>query len=223
MLKQDFGPEKYLWAISASRYRIAISKLRTYNLEIERGRYTKSKTDLSKRLRPVCYTIVDEVHFRINFKLYESERQHVFPVINENRKTFQSLNDVENCIFLMSNPSNQFIAWVDKFIYECFQARFEFVLKQRRHVYWIWPLYFVPALGIFPYIVRCVDPPLVLLCLAAIAEYIFCRYYYLLSLLLSSSLSSLSFIIIIIIFILLLLSLLLLSLSQRGNAKHQNA
>ena len=65
MIKQDFGLGKYLEAISDSRYRITTSKLRasSHTLEIERGRYNKPKTDTSKRLCPVCYTIEDEVHF----------------------------------------------------------------------------------------------------------------------------------------------------------------
>ena len=80
MIKQDFGLEKYLEAISDSRYRIATSKLRasSHTLEIERGRYTKPKTDINKRLSPVCYTIEIEVHFLINCKLYEPERQRRF-------------------------------------------------------------------------------------------------------------------------------------------------
>ena len=131
MIKQDFGLEKYLEAISDSRYRIATSKLRasSHTLEIERGRYTKPKTDVSKRLCPVCYTIEDEVHFLINCKLYEPERQRLFLMINEKKQNFQSLNDVEKFTFLLSNPDNQLLVWIGKFIYKCFQTRSEFVLK----------------------------------------------------------------------------------------------
>ena len=131
MIKQDFGLEKYLEAISDSRYRIATSKLRasSHTLEIERERYTKPKTDNSKRLCPVCYTIEDEVHFLINCKLYEPERQRLFLMINEKKQNFQSLNDVEKFTFLLSNPDNQLIVWIGKFIYKCFQARSEFVLE----------------------------------------------------------------------------------------------
>ena len=127
MIKQDFGLEKYLKAISDSRYRIATSKLPTssHTPEIERGRYTKPKTDISKRLCHVCYTIEDEMHFLINCKLYEPERQCLFLMIYEKKQNFQSLNDVENFTFLLSNPDNQLIIW----IYKCFQARSKFVLK----------------------------------------------------------------------------------------------
>ena len=127
MIKQDFGLE----AISDSRYRIATSKLRasSHILEIERGRYTKLKTDISKRLCLVCYTIEDEVHFLINCKLYEPERQRLFLMINEKKQNFQSLDDVEKFTFLLSNPDNQLIVWIGKFIYKCFQARSDFVLE----------------------------------------------------------------------------------------------
>ena len=50
-------------------------------------------------------------------------------MINEKRHHFQSLNDVEKCTFLLSNPYNQLIVWIGKFIHKCFEARSEFVLK----------------------------------------------------------------------------------------------
>ena len=131
MIKQDFGLKKYLKAISDWRYRIATSKLRasSHALEIERGRYTKPKTDISKRLCPVCYTIEDEVHFLINCKLYEPEWQLLFLMINEKKQNLQSLNDIEKLTFLLSNWDNQLIVWIGKFIYKCFQARSDFVLE----------------------------------------------------------------------------------------------
>ena len=80
MIKQDFGIEKYLEAISDSRYRRATSKLRasSYTLEIERGRYTKPKTDISKRLCPVCYTIEDEVHFFLSIVNYMNQNYSAY-------------------------------------------------------------------------------------------------------------------------------------------------
>ena len=97
---------KYLEAISDSRYRIATSKLRatSHTLEIERGWYTKPKNDISKRLCPVCYTIEDEVHFLINCKLYEPERQRIFLMISDKKQNFQSLNDVEKIYFSTVEP-----------------------------------------------------------------------------------------------------------------------
>ena len=73
--------------------------------------------------------IKDEVHFLINFKLYEPERQRLFLMRNEKKQNFKRLYDVEKCTSLMSNPDNQLIVWIGKFIYKCFQARSEFVLK----------------------------------------------------------------------------------------------
>ena len=43
----------------------------------------------------MCYTIEDEVHFLINCKLYEPERQRLFLMRNEKKLNFQSLYDVK--------------------------------------------------------------------------------------------------------------------------------
>ena len=83
--KKDFGLEKYLDVISNSHYRIAMTKLRasSHTLEIERGRYTKPKTDVCERLCPTCNVIEDEVHCLVKCKLYESERKRLFDRISE--------------------------------------------------------------------------------------------------------------------------------------------
>ena len=67
MIKQDFRPEKYLETICNSPYRTAMSKVHanSHTLEIQRWRYTKPKTNVTKQLRPVCHIKEDEVHLLI--------------------------------------------------------------------------------------------------------------------------------------------------------------
>ena len=92
---------------------------------------------------------MDELHFLINCKLYEPERQRLFLMKNEKKKNFQGLNDVEKCTFLLSSPDNQLIVWIGKFIYKCFQARSESVLKKGvMYIKYTWPPYFISALGL---------------------------------------------------------------------------
>ena len=92
---------------------------------------------------------MDELHFLINCKLYEPERQRLFLMKNEKKNNFQGLNDVEKCTFLLSSPDNQLIVWIGKFIYKCFQARSESVLKKGvMYIKYTWPPYFISALGL---------------------------------------------------------------------------
>ena len=125
MFKKDFGREKYLDVISNIHYRTAMSKLRTssHTLEIERGRYTKPKTDVSKRLCPVCNEIEDEVHFLVKCKLYDSQRNIFFGKISNNERVFDTFNDIEKFSFLMSSSDPQILVWTGKFIHKSLNAR----------------------------------------------------------------------------------------------------
>ena len=55
-----------------------------YTLEIECGRYTKPKTEISKRICYVCNFMEDEVHFLGKCKLYEFEQKTYFDKITKN-------------------------------------------------------------------------------------------------------------------------------------------
>ena len=61
----NFGTECYLKHISKPKFRIALSKLRasSHDLEVERGRYVRSKLDINERLCISCHVIVDEEYF----------------------------------------------------------------------------------------------------------------------------------------------------------------
>ena len=125
------GSEKYIEAISDCRYRIAMTKLRSssYTLEVERGRYTKPKTNICERLCPVCNVIEDEIHFLANCKLYDAERTHIFGKVTAKIQNLHELNDADKFILLMSSKDKQILVWTGKFIYKCFNIRSRFYLN----------------------------------------------------------------------------------------------
>ena len=131
MFKTEFRFEKYLEAITDCRYRTAMTKLRSssHTLEIERGRYTKPKTDISERLCPLCNAVEDGINFLINFKLYEAERLRFFSNLMTKIRNFNELDDVEKFILLMSSEDNQIVTWTGKFIYKSFNIRSRFYLN----------------------------------------------------------------------------------------------
>ena len=131
MFKTEFGSEKYIEAISDCRYRIAMTKLRSssHTLEVERGRYTKPKTNICERLCPVCNVIEDEIHFLANCKLYDAERTDFFGKIKAKIQNLHELNDADKFILLMSSKDKQILVWTGKFIYKCFNIRSRFYLN----------------------------------------------------------------------------------------------
>ena len=131
MFKTEFGSEKYIEAISDCRYRIAMTKLRSssHTLEVERGRYTKPKTNICERLCPVCNVIEDEIHFLANCKLYDAERTHFFGKVTAKIQNLHELNDADKFILLMSSKDKQILVWTGKFIYKCFNIRSRFYLN----------------------------------------------------------------------------------------------
>ena len=102
-----------------------MTKLRSSShiLEIERGRYTKPKTEISNRLCPVCKVVKDEVHFLIDCKLYNQERAQLFYVVSEKIPQFGTFNSLEKMISLMNNSDPQILTRTGKFIYKSFNVR----------------------------------------------------------------------------------------------------
>ena len=113
------------------RYRTAMTKLRSssHTLEIERGRYTKHKTDICERLCPLWNAMEDKIHFLVNCKIYEAERLRFFSKLVTKIRNFSELDDVEKFILLMSSEDNQIVTWTGKFIYKSFNIRSRFYLN----------------------------------------------------------------------------------------------
>ena len=131
MFKTEFCFQKYLEAITDCRYWTAMTKLRSssHTLEIERGRYTKPKTDISERLCPLHNAVEDEIHFVVNCKSYKAERLRFFSKLMTKIRNFNELDDIEKFILLMSSKDNQIIRWTGKFIYKSFNIRSRFYLN----------------------------------------------------------------------------------------------
>ena len=131
MFKTELCFDKYLGAITDCRYWSAMTKLRpsSHTLEIERGRYTKPKTDNSERLCPLCNAVEDEIHFLANCKLYEAERLRFLSKLMTKIRHFNELDDVEKSILLMTSEDNQIVTWTGKFIYKSFNIRSRFYLN----------------------------------------------------------------------------------------------
>ena len=119
--------EPYLDSISDSRYRTALTRLRTSShvLEIERGRYTVSKTAVGDRLCKICHQIEDEAHFLIDCKLYDIHRQELYVKVSARWTDFSLLSGRDKFIFLMSCTDPYILGWLSKFVYKSFNKRAE--------------------------------------------------------------------------------------------------
>ena len=121
--------EPYLDSISDSRYRTALTRLRTSShvLEIERGRYTVPKTAVGDRLCKICHQIEDEAHFLIDCKLYDNHRQELYVKVSARWTDFILLNSRGKFIFLMSCTDPYILVWLSKFVYKSFNKRAEYL------------------------------------------------------------------------------------------------
>ena len=132
LLKQSWGLEDYLLAISDIKDRIALTKLRlsNHNLSIEKGRH--NNLHLSERTCPFCpEQIENELHFLISCPTYESLRTRL-------------IDDVELlCIGFFYPQNEDFLFWLllnnpiisestSKYIRLSLELR-EFLLNQHRN------------------------------------------------------------------------------------------
>ena len=125
LYKNDFHTECYLDYINVPKYRISITKIRasSHDLEIERGRYTRPKTDPNQRLCSWCFEIEDEEHFITKCQINAHERQNLYVKIVSKHPTFRNLSNHEQFIFLMSCKDRQILTWLGKFIHKSFNIR----------------------------------------------------------------------------------------------------
>ena len=122
LLKNSMGRETYLQDITNPRHRQAMSRLRLsgHNLEIERGRYTK--TPRNERICKYCdhkgkNAVEDETHFLLNCPMFEELRAKYLPKeILDNRHMSQE----QKLVKIMTNSDLKQVA---KFIFEAFRHR----------------------------------------------------------------------------------------------------
>ena len=101
-----------IWKPYLTRYRITMAKLRSssHTLEVERGIYSKPKTNICERLFPGRNVIEDEI------QLYDTEGTHFLGKVTAKLQNLHELNDAHTFILLMSSKDKQIVVWTGKFI-----------------------------------------------------------------------------------------------------------
>ena len=127
LLKNDYCMEPYLYNNKDYKFRHALCKLRTSShlLEIEKGRHSKPKTDLSLRICKLCNNkeIEDEFHFLIECHTYIDGRFLLYERISEIDNNFLLMEPTDKFKFLMANDNIFINVLVSKFIYHSFKLR----------------------------------------------------------------------------------------------------
>ena len=111
--------------VKNSKYRHAINKIRcsSHLLSIERGRHSRPKIPIEKRLCSFCKGVEDEIHFICDCKLYDSIRPGFFAKIKSVDPSFGDLNSKDKFIFLFKTDIACIQTWLGKFIQEAFEIR----------------------------------------------------------------------------------------------------
>ena len=102
-------------------------KFRTssHNLEIEKGRHSKPKIAIEKRLCRVCSVIENEMHFLLHCKLYIAGRENFLHNIKQLYPLFTQFSDEDKMVFLLSLSFNDphTLSLTAKFIFHAFETR----------------------------------------------------------------------------------------------------
>ena len=124
-IKLAFKTKPYLYLVKNRRFRHAIFQLRasSHTLQIERGRYTKSKTPVNERICIVCQCLEDELHFVTACSVNQYERDIFYNKVCQKFPEFSQLDDVEKFIFLFTFDDAQTLSWLGKYLYKSFKVR----------------------------------------------------------------------------------------------------
>ena len=111
LYKRELTPECYLDYITLSKYRIPLTKIRasSHDFAIERGRYTRPKTDPDQRLCTHCFEVKNEENFITNCQINAHERRTFLTKVSSKSPTFIQFNDHEKFIYLMSCKDRQML------------------------------------------------------------------------------------------------------------------
>ena len=104
----------------AYRYRIRAS---FPDLEIERGRYRRPKTDPKQRMCAWCLEVEDEEHFITRCQISAHERQILYTKVGSKHTAFQNLSNHDQFIFLMPCKDRLILTWLGKFLHKSFDIR----------------------------------------------------------------------------------------------------
>ena len=105
-IKSSFRTQPHINMVKDSRYRCDISQLRcsSHILNVERGRYTRSRTPLEERLCNMNNCLGDELHFVTACAINLNEGRILYDKVMGKIPEFENVCDVEklySCVLLM--------------------------------------------------------------------------------------------------------------------------
>ena len=111
--------------INVPKFSISLSKISasSHDLEMERGRYTRTKTDPKQRLCAWCLEVEDEEHFITRCQITAHERQILYSKVGPMHPAFQNISNHDQFIFPMSCKGRQMKTWLGKFLHKSFDIR----------------------------------------------------------------------------------------------------
>ena len=120
LFKTELIYENYLSQCNL-KYRKSLTRFRisAHRLEIEKGRYSRPPVPASQRLCKSCKDKVeDELHFLIECSKLSESRVELFKTVSNICPNFNSLNENEKFIFLMS-AEGETAQFISKFLAKC--------------------------------------------------------------------------------------------------------
>ena len=132
IFKVNVSFEKYLSSVKNFKHKSALTRFRlsNHNLMIEKGRHSRPKIERNDRKCFICQNMVeDEYHFITKCPLYNNERIHLYRVLKDNSRYFETYTDEQKKFFIMSNENEKVMAEVAKFIFNGMKVREQELLK----------------------------------------------------------------------------------------------
>lgn len=127
LYKTSFEMEDYLLLVRDFKLRRNISKLRlsSHLLRIETGRHSKPKTDIEERicLYCDCNKIEDELHFMLECKFYDYERDCLLNKIKLIDSSIVTEDTKQTFIRLMCTKDERLLFSMAKYVTKCFKKR----------------------------------------------------------------------------------------------------
>ena len=117
--------ENYLIHVKNPLYRNAISKLRcsSHSLQIEKGRHTKPKTPIDRRICEACCVVEDEIHFITECARFKCDRNILYQKVTSIDQRFADLSNREKFIYLFRSPDPIILSHLGKYIHESLLKR----------------------------------------------------------------------------------------------------
>ena len=104
---------------------MARPRLRSHNLEIERGRHTRPQTPIANRICRRCLTtqVDDEIHFLMQCNMFELDRKALLSEAGKYITNSNTQCDTEQFKSIMSSENHAIINALAKYIYLCFEKK----------------------------------------------------------------------------------------------------